>query len=70
MTEAVETVENLQGHEYDRIRKQVKNGELIVTGEAAVAERSRGAWRFLHLLHPRRSRGTRQTANGGDVAAI
>ena len=42
MTEAVETVENLQGHEYDRIRKQVKNGELIVTGEAAVAERTEG----------------------------
>ena len=42
LTEAVEAVENLQGHEYDRIRRQVKGGELIVTGETAVAERTEG----------------------------
>ncbi|MDE0356349.1 MAG: site-specific DNA-methyltransferase [Gammaproteobacteria bacterium] len=42
LTEAVEAVENLHGHEYDRIRRQVKNGELIVTGETAVTERTEG----------------------------
>ena len=42
LTEAVEAIENLHGHEYDRIRKQIKNGELIVTGEQSVAERTEG----------------------------
>ena len=42
LTEAVQGTENLHGHEYDRIGKYVKNGELIVTGETAVAERTEG----------------------------
>ena len=42
LTKAVEAIGNLQGHEYDRIRRQVKNGELIVTGETVVAERTEG----------------------------
>jgi adenine-specific DNA-methyltransferase len=40
LTEAVDGIENLHGHEYDRIKKEVKNGELIVTGEKAVDERA------------------------------
>lgn len=42
LTEAVEVIENLHGHEHERIRKQVKDGELIVTGETAVAKRTEG----------------------------
>ena len=42
LTEAVKAIENLHGHEYDRIGKQVKDGELIVTGEQSVAERTEG----------------------------
>ena len=42
LTEAVEAIGNLHGHEYDRIRRQVKDGELIVTGETTVAERAEG----------------------------
>lgn len=38
----VEAVENLHGHEYDRIKKEVKDAELIVTGEKAVTERAEG----------------------------
>ncbi len=38
----VEAIENLHGHEYDRIRKEVSGAELIVTGEKAVAERTEG----------------------------
>jgi len=38
----VQGIENLHGHEYNRIRKEVKDGELIVTGERAVAERAEG----------------------------
>lgn len=38
----VEAIENLHSHEYDRIKKEVKDGELIVTGEKAVAERAEG----------------------------
>ncbi|MFZ5751355.1 MAG: site-specific DNA-methyltransferase [Pseudomonadota bacterium] len=38
----VQGIENLHGHEYDRITKQVKDGELIVTGEKAVKERAEG----------------------------
>ncbi|MFN3647607.1 MAG: site-specific DNA-methyltransferase [Gemmobacter sp.] len=42
LTEQVEKIENLHGHEYDRITKQVKDGALIVTGEKAVADRAEG----------------------------
>ena len=42
LAEAVEGIGNLHGHEYDRIRRQVKNGRLIVTGETAVAEWTEG----------------------------
>lgn len=38
----VEAIENLHGHEYDRIKKEVSDGELIVTGEKAVTERAEG----------------------------
>ena len=38
----VRGVENLHGHEFDRITKQVKDGELILTGEKAVAELAEG----------------------------
>lgn len=42
LTEQVEKIENLHGHEYDKITKQVKDGELIVTGEKAVKDRTEG----------------------------
>ncbi|MCY3823724.1 MAG: site-specific DNA-methyltransferase [Nitrospinae bacterium] len=42
LTESIEVIENLQGHEYDRIKKEVKNGELIVTGEESIAEYADG----------------------------
>lgn len=42
LLESVEAVENLHGHEYDRIKKEVKDGALIVTGEKTVAERADG----------------------------
>ena len=38
----VEAVENLHAHEYDRIKKEVKDNELIVTGEKTVDERAEG----------------------------
>ena len=38
----VDSLENLHGHEYDKIRKQMKNGELIVTGEKAITKRTEG----------------------------
>lgn len=38
----VQGIENLHGHEYDQITKQVKGGELIVTGERRVEERAEG----------------------------
>ncbi len=38
----VEGIENLHGHEYDRIKKEVKDGELIVIGEKTVEERAEG----------------------------
>lgn len=42
LTSNIEAIENLHGHEYDRIKKEVKDGELIVTGEKTVAERAEG----------------------------
>ena len=38
----VAAIENLHGHEYDRIKREVKKGELIVTGEKRVTERTDG----------------------------
>jgi adenine-specific DNA-methyltransferase len=38
----VQSLENLEKHKFDRITKQVKEGELIVTGEKTVAERAEG----------------------------
>lgn len=40
--EQVEKIENLHGHEYDKVKKTVKDGELIVTGEKKVDERAKG----------------------------
>lgn len=42
LTEQVEKIENLHGHEFDRIKKEVKDGELVVTGEKAIAEHAEG----------------------------
>jgi adenine-specific DNA-methyltransferase len=38
----VGAIDNLYGHEYDRITKQVKDNELIVTGEKGVKRRAEG----------------------------
>jgi adenine-specific DNA-methyltransferase len=42
IVQKVTAVENLHGHEYDRIAKQVKDGELVVSGERNVEERAEG----------------------------
>ncbi len=42
MISAVEGIENLHGHEFDRIKTEVKDGDLIVTGEKAVEEQVPG----------------------------
>jgi len=42
MMEDVAAIENLHGHEYDTIKKTVKDGELIVTGEKAVEDKTEG----------------------------
>ena len=46
LTETVEKIENLHAHEYDSIKKTVKDGELIVSGEKAVAEKTEGLGGF------------------------
>jgi adenine-specific DNA-methyltransferase len=38
----VEGIENLHGHEFQRIGKEVADGELIVTGERIITERAKG----------------------------
>ncbi len=42
LTDSVAAIETLHGHEYDAVKKTVKDGELIVTGEKAVDERAEG----------------------------
>lgn len=42
LVDKVQGIENLHGHEYDRIKKEVKDGELIVTGEKRVEDRAEG----------------------------
>jgi adenine-specific DNA-methyltransferase len=38
----VEAVENLEGHRFDGIKKEVKDGELVVTGEKRVTKKTEG----------------------------
>ncbi|MCX2522909.1 site-specific DNA-methyltransferase [Larsenimonas rhizosphaerae] len=38
----VESIENLHGHEYDKIKKQIKDGVLTVTGERKVEKTAPG----------------------------
>jgi adenine-specific DNA-methyltransferase len=38
----VDVIENLQGHRFDRIKKEVTDGELIVSGETKSTERVEG----------------------------
>lgn len=40
--EDIEKIENLHGHEYDKVKKAVSNGELVVTGEKTINERAEG----------------------------
>lgn len=42
LPDEVAAIENLYRHEYEGIKREVKNGELIVTGEVQVAERAEG----------------------------
>jgi adenine-specific DNA-methyltransferase len=50
-----EAIENLHGHEFDRIKKEVTDGELVITGEKAVTERTGelgGAFTYCTLGEP------------------
>jgi len=38
----VEAIENLKSHRFDRIRRELKDGELIVTGEKEVTNKAEG----------------------------
>lgn len=38
----VESIKTLEGHRFDRIKSEIKDGELIVTGEKAITERVAG----------------------------
>lgn len=40
--EQVEKIENLHGHEYDSVKKMIKDGELVITGEKKVDGRAEG----------------------------
>lgn len=42
LLDQVESVENLESHRFDRIRKEIKDSELIVTGEKKVAKQAAG----------------------------
>nr|WP_312915542.1 hypothetical protein [Candidatus Competibacter phosphatis] len=50
----IESIKNLDGHRFDNIKAEVKDGELIVTGEKSHHGARRGIGRQLHLLHPGR----------------
>lgn len=42
LVNAVEKIENLHGHEYGRIKMEIRDGECIVIGEKSVTERTGG----------------------------
>lgn len=42
LLDQIGSIENLEGHRFDNIKKEVKDGELIVTGEKNVKDRTEG----------------------------
>lgn len=42
LVQGVNAIENLHSHEYDRIQKEIKDGELVVTGEKTTDEWAEG----------------------------
>lgn len=42
LLDQVTSIENLEGHRFDNIKKEVKDGELIVTGEKNIKDRTEG----------------------------
>lgn len=51
----IESIENLQGHEYDKIKKEIKDGVLTVTGERAIKKTRqglRGSFSYCQLGEP------------------
>jgi adenine-specific DNA-methyltransferase len=42
LLERVAAVENLEGHRFDRIRREVKDGSLVVTGEKSIKDTAEG----------------------------
>ena len=42
LLDQVVSLEDLEGHRFEKIKKEVKGGELIVTGEQKVTERAKG----------------------------
>lgn len=38
----IQSIENLEGHRFDRIKKEIKDGELIVVGEKAIEGHTEG----------------------------
>ncbi|SDO57258.1 site-specific DNA-methyltransferase [Phyllobacterium sp. OV277] len=42
LVDRVQGIENLYGHQFDKIKKEIKEGELVVTGEKSYAERTDG----------------------------
>lgn len=42
LLDQIASIENLDGHRFDKIEKTVKNGELLVEGVKAIAERTEG----------------------------
>ncbi|MEC3861544.1 site-specific DNA-methyltransferase [Mesobacterium sp. TK19101] len=60
LVDKVQGIENLHGHEYDRITKQVKDGELIVTGERRVSISSSGEFVIRPLPDVTRASGSKQ----------
>lgn len=42
LLDQIASIENLEGHRFDRISKSVKDGELVVVGEKDVAQRAEG----------------------------
>ena len=70
LMESVEAIKNLHGHEYDRDSEAGQERPIDRRRGETGRGKDRGDWRFLHVFHPRRSRGTRQAADRRDVATV
>ncbi len=70
LLDQVQSLENLESLRFDDIKKTIKDGELIVTGEKKITEKVEGLGGGFTYLHPGRSPRSGQNAHRREPARL